>query len=404
MPVDRSQFRALCRARPRADLVAFVAALEEARGRRVDRLGDGRLRVHAPAGLREVAVRSPGGYGADGRDGEDAVVLGVLDTDDPRVRDLDDLHRELCYAVDRPDARRLVATHFDRDPGTLPDPTPLRDRDAGDRRLPSPGWPGVRSGVALAVLGVCVLVVGVAAAVGVPGVLGLPAADASSDPVEPVGVDGSRLTPVPGGGAAQAPADDYPSGISADGAVDPRVVSRVHRVSLDDRSYTARLRYREYENGTLAGRYTERIRVENESHYASRVTSTGTLEGSPMRIATADTYADGSRQYVRANGDRWSLTVRDGDPFLPRVRNYLAWKFSVNDTAVERTPAGVRVRFAGEAYGTDAPVTGSAVVTDGGLVRSLRRSYKLESGTRVVVTLNTTNVDETAVEKPAWVT
>jgi hypothetical protein len=403
VPVDRSHFRALCRSRPRADLVAFVAALEEARGRRVDRLGDGRLRVHAPAGLREVAVRLPGEYGADGRDGKDAVVLGVLDTDDPRVRDLDDLHRELCYAVDRPDARRLVATHFDCDPGTLPDPTPPRDRDAADRRLPSPGWPGVRSGVALAVLGVCVLAVGVAAAVGVPGVLGSPAADASSDPVEPVGVDGSRLTPVPGGGAAQAPADDYPSGISADGAVDPRVVSRVHRVTLDDRSYTARLRYREYENGTLAGRYTERIRVENESHYASRVTSTGTLEGSPMRIATADTYADGSRQYVRANGDRWSLTVRDGDPFLPRVRNYLAWKFSVNDTAVERTPAGVRVRFAGEAYGTDAPVTGSAVVTDGGVVRSLRRSYRLESGTRVVVTLNTTNVDETAVEKPAWV-
>jgi hypothetical protein len=403
VPVDRSHFRALCRARPRADLVAFVAALEEARGRRVDRLGDGRLRVHAPAGPREVAVRSPGEYGTDRRDGEDVVVLGVLDTDDPRVRDLDDLHRELCYAVDRPDARRLVATHLDRHPGTLPDPTPPRDRVADDRRLPSPDWPGVGSGVALAVLGVCVLAVGVAAAVGVPGVLGLPAADASSDPVEPVGVDGSRLTPLPDGASGQASADDYPSGISADGAVDPRVVSRVHRVFLDDRSYATRLSYREYENGSLAGRYTERIRVENESHYASRVTTTGTLEGSPMRIATADTYADGSRQYVRANGDRWSLTVRDGDPFLPRVRNYLAWKFSVNDTAVERTPAGVRVRLAGEAYGTSTPVSGYAAVTEEGLVRSLRRSYELESGTRVVVTLNTTRVGETTVERPAWV-
>ena len=41
MPVDRSQFRALCRERPRRDLVAFVAGLEEARGRAVDRLDDG---------------------------------------------------------------------------------------------------------------------------------------------------------------------------------------------------------------------------------------------------------------------------------------------------------------------------------------------------------------------------
>lgn len=404
MPVDRSQFRAHCRERPRGDLVAFVAALEEARDRSVDRLGDGRLLVHASAGSREVVVRQPGEYGASGLDGADrAVVLGVLDTDDPRVRDLEDLHRELWYAVDRSDARRLVATHFDCDPGALPDPTPPCDRAAADRTLPSPGWlrPTLPSTLALAVLGVCLLLVGVASAVGMG--LGLPAADASADPVEPVGVGDRRLTPVPDVGAGQVSADGYPSGVAANGTVDPRVVSRVHRVSLDDRSYTARLRYREYENGTLAGRYTEWIRVENESRYAARVATNGTLDGSPMRVATADTYADGSRQYVRKDGDKWSLVVRDGDPFLPRVRNYLAWKFSVTDTDVERTEAGVRVRFAGEAYGTSTPVTGYAVVTEEGLVRSLRRSYKLESGARVVVTLNTTQVGETTVEKPAWV-
>jgi len=408
VPVDRSRFRTLCRDRPRGDLVEFVAALEEARGRAVDRLGDGRLRVHTPTGPREVAVRLPGEFGASGLDGADrAVVLGALDTDDPRVRDLDDLHRELCYAVDRADARRLVATHFDCDPGALPDPTPRRDR-GGKKRRPLPvGWPdsGLAPTAALAALGLCVLVVGVAAAVGGAGTLGLPAADDGTDPVEPVGVGDSRLTPVPDGGVGeerQASAGEYPRGVSPDGTVDPRVVSRVHRVTLDDRSYTARLRYREYENGSLAGRYTEVIRVENESHYASRVASNGTLEGAPMRIATTDIYADGSTEYVRKDGDRWSLTVRDGDPFLPRVRNYLAWKFSVNDTAVERTGAGVRVRFAGEAYGTGVPVTGRAVVTEDGLVRSLRRSYELESGTRVVVTLNTTRVGETTVEKPPW--
>ena len=404
MPVDRSHFRALCRKHQPGELVGFVAALAEARDRAVDRLGDRRLRVHAPDGPREVVVRSPGEFGAGGLGGADrAVVLGVLDTDDPRVRDLDDLHRELCYAVDRPDARRLVATHFDRDPGALPDPTPPRDRGGGDRRLPSPGWleSGVPSAVALATLGVCVLVLGVAAAVGVPG--GPPAADAGADPVEPVGIGEAQLTPVPEVGTGQASAEDYPTGISPSGAVDPRVVSRVHRVTLDGRSYTARLSYREYGNGTLSGRYTEVIRVENESHYASRVASNGTLEGAPMRIATADIYADGSREYVRDNGDRWSLTVRDGDPFLPRVRNYLAWKFSVEETTVEPSPAGVRVRFAGEAYGTGTPVTGSALVTERGLVRSLRRTYELESGTRVVVTLNTTQVGETTVEKPAWV-
>jgi hypothetical protein len=400
VPVARSQFRSLCRERPREDLVAFVAGLAEARGRPVDRLGGGRLRVDAPDGPREVAVRQPAEYGADGLDGADrAVVLGVLDTDDPRVRDIDDLHRELCYAVDRSDARRLVATHFGREPGRLPDPTPPRDRDGANRWPPSPGWPGpgVTSAVVLTALGVFVLVVGV------PGAPGLSATDAGSDPVEPVGVDDWGLAPVPEGEGGQASVDDYPTGVSADGTVDARVLSRVHRVTLDDHSYTARLRYREYRNGTLAGRYTEVLQVANESHYASRVATTGSLEGAPMRIATADIYADGSREYVRKDGDQWSLTVRDGDPFLPRVRNYLAWKFSVNETAVERTPTGVRVRFAGDAYGTGTPVTGYAVVTEEGLVRSLRRSYELESGTRVVVTLNTTNVGETTVEKPAWV-
>ncbi len=406
MPVDRSHFRALCRERPRGDLLGFVAALEEARGRAVHRLGDARLRVEGPGLSREVVVRSPSEYGADGLAGADrAVVVGVLDTDDPRVRDLDDLHRELCYAVDRPDARQLVAAHFERNPGELPDPTPPRHRTARDRRLPVSGWlePGLTPTAVAAVLGVCVLVVAVAVAVGGPGALGLTAADTGPEPVEPVGVDDSRLTPVPDSVAGQPSTEDYPSGVSADGTVDARVVSRVHRVYLDGRSYTARLNYREYVNGTLAGRYTERIRVKNESHYASRVTTTGTLEGSPMRVAAADIYADGSREYVRKNGDRWSLTVRDGDPFLPRVRSYLAWKFSVNDTVVERTPPGVRVRFDGEAYGTGVPVTGSAVVTEGGLVRSLRRTYELEGGTRVVVSLNTTNVGETTVEKPAWV-
>lgn len=383
-----------------------MAALEEARSRTVDRLGDSRLRVHTLTGTHDVTVCLPGEYRTGGLGGADrVVVLGVLDADDHRVRDIDDLHRELCYAVDRSDARRLVAAHFDRDPGTLPDPTPPRDRAAGGRGRPAQGWPGPgsQSNLALAVLGVCVLLVGVVAAVGVPGALGLPAADASSAPVEPVEVSGSQLTPAADGRAGQAAVDDYPSGVSPTGTVDPRVVSRVHRVSLDGRSYTTRLRYREYVNGSLAGQYTEQIRVENESHYATRVASTGSLEGAPMRIAAADIYADGSTEYIRKDGDKWSLTVRDGDAFLPRVRSYLAWKFSVNGTTVEQTSAGVRVRFAGEAYGTDAPVSGGAVVTDEGVVRSLHRTYELESGTRIVVSFNTTRVGETTVEAPAWV-
>lgn len=409
VPVNRSRFRTLCRERPRADLVAFVAALEEARGRGVDRLGDGRLRVHTPTGARELCVRSPGEYRAHGPDGADrVVVLGALGAEDSQVRDLDDLHRELCYAVDRADARRLVTAHFDRDPGALPDPAPSGDPTAGSRRRLSPGWPdlGLRPRLALVLLGGCVLLVGVAAAVGVPGTLGLPATDASAEPVEPLEtgeIDEGRLASAADGAGGQSSVDGYPAGISAAGAVDPRVVSRVHRVALDGRSYTANLRYREYENGTLTGRYTERLRVANESHYVSRVTSTGTLEGAPMRVAATDRYADGSREYIRKNGDRWSLAVRDGDPFLPRVRDYLAWKFSVNETAVERTSTGVRVRFAGDAYGTSTPVTGSAVVTEEGVVRSLRRSHRLEGGLRVVVTLNTTQVGETSVEQPAWV-
>jgi hypothetical protein len=408
VPVDRPRFRALCRERPRAELVTFVAALQEARGRPVDRLGDGRLRVHTPAGVREVCVRSPGGYRTHGLDGADrAVVLGVLGTDDPQVQGLDDLHRELCYAVDRVDARRLVTDHLGRDPETLLDPAPSGDPAGSGRRRLSPRWPdlGLSPRLALVLLGGCLLLVGVVAAVGAPGTLGLPTTDASAEPVEPPEtgeLNRSRLAAAdsePGSPSV----DGYPAGVSAAGTVDPRVVSRVHRVYLDGRSYTAQLRYREYKNGTLAGQYTERLRVANESHYASRVRSTGTLEGAPMRVAATDTYADGSREYLRKNGDRWSLAVRDGDPFLPRVRDYLAWKFSVNETAIERTPAGVRVHFAGEAYGTSTPVTGSAVVTEEGLVRSLRRSHELESGARVVVTLNTTQVGETSVEQPAWV-
>ena len=405
VPVDRSQFRALCRERPRRDLVAFVAGLEEARGRAVDRLDDGCLRVHTSTGSRDVAVRSPGEFHAGGTEGADhAVVIGVLDAGDPRVRDLDDLHRELCYAIDRSDARRLVTTHFDRDPGTLPDPTPLRAQAADGRRPPLAGWPrpALSSSRALAVLGLCVLLVGAVAAVGVPGVLGPPATDDSTDPVEPVGVAESRLAPAPDDGTGQAAADDYPAGIVADGTVDPRVVSRVHRVYLDDRPYTAHLHYREYENGTLAGRYTERIRVVNDSHYASRVATTGDLEGAPMRVAASDTYADGDRQYLRANGDRWSVGIRDGDRFLPTVRSYLARQLSVNVTGVDRTAQGVRVTFDGDAYGTETAITGHALVTEEGLVRSLRRTHELDSGTRVVVMFNTTDVGETTVEVPEW--
>lgn len=397
MPVDRSGFRALCRTRSRESLVGFVAALEEARGRRVERFGEARLRVRGPAGARTVAVRTP----ADSTDleADEVVVLGTVG--EPDVRDLDDLHRELCYALDRPDARRLVADHFDRDPETLPDPQPggpAGDTDGG--WLPGLGrldeLPGSAGTLALALVAVLALAAVAAGAAGLPGLGGV---DPATEGVEPVGVDGDRLTPVPDERASPAV---YPDGLSRDGTVEPRVVSRVHRVYLDDRSYTARLSYREYDNGSLAGRYTEVIRVVNDSYYASRVATEGNLTVSPMRVAAADTYADGSTQYVRANGDRWSFAVRDGDPFLPTVRNYLAWKLSMNATAVERTPAGFRVSFAGEAYGTQVPVTGSALVSEQGLVRSLRRSYE-RNGTRVVVVFNTTAVGETTVEAPEWV-
>jgi len=63
----------------------FVAGLAQARGRAVDRLGDGRLRVHTPIGPREIAVRLPGTYRADGAGDADGVVVATRTAFDPEL-------------------------------------------------------------------------------------------------------------------------------------------------------------------------------------------------------------------------------------------------------------------------------------------------------------------------------
>jgi len=403
--------------------VGLVAGLETARGRAVDRLGDGRLRVETPGGVRRVAVRRPGeGVPAEA---DRVVRLGVdagadrQESPDRRVSDVDDLHRELRYAVDRPTASRLVADHLDVDPTAT-----------GGSGAPGGRWSGPSVAVLAAVL-CCLIGVGVVAGTAAVGD-GWAPVDRSGGgdttgagavtPVQPVAVGDAEAARDrgfgdTGGGAvvgeerSGAGVDPAPSvrGLDSGGVGDAWALSAAHRAALADRSYTLRVTYLAFENGSLVGRYTEVIQVEDGSHYRADVDGFGDYGPKPGSIAGADVYADGETRYVRNGGTVRTAPTITGAPFLPTTRRYLGRWLSVEWSAVVATEDGYEVRFAGDPHPAVTNVSGTAEVTEEGVIRSLRREYRRTGsertggGTQMMLTLRLSGVDNTTVERPEWV-
>jgi hypothetical protein len=379
-----------------------VADLEAARGRTVECVGDGRLSVRTADGTRLIVV-SPADPGRHA-DADEVVVRG--EPAGPRAVGPDELHRRLCYAVDREEGRRLVRTHLDRDPEAFDPPGSDRDR---------PAETGGSRAVRL-VAGVVLLAVAVGAAAalavgagGLPGLPGEAATDREPTPVQPVAVATAapgRTTPVaaPERAIATDSAVDYPPGLSADGIADYGRLVRAHRRALAGDAYTVSVSYREFVNGRQTARYTERLTVANGTHYSSRTRQVGRFERPPMRVAGADEYADGSRLYVRTDDRVRVSPVRGSDPYLSTLDRYLGWHLSVNESAVESRADGYRVYVADDPYPTIDNATGVAVVSEDGLIRSLRRQYdRPYSPVRVELRIEVRRVDAATVERPAWV-
>jgi hypothetical protein len=424
---------------------SFVAGLYAARGRTVEREGD-RLVVSTGDRTRRVAVLDEASWtGTVPADADAAVVAADLDDPTPTVTDAASLHQQLLYAVDRADASALLDSHFGRSPESLSSPTvatvaetggdsstasgqETETTDRGDRvasRLPDDPRLAV---VTLAVVG-CLLLSGVLFAIGGLAAGGTsstePALPATTTAVEPSGTDDiepaapdERRTRV----STESPRNDssatvtwadavpaFPPGVTSEGIADERDLVAAHRSILEDNSYHLTLTYREFVDGHATGVHVERIRVASDSRYVVSTTRTGEFHSVPRTIADADRFANGSALFQRED-DRVRVKPlrRDAsDPFLDDVARYLRWYLSVGNAAVEapsRVDGGLyRITTTGDPYPGVQNATGTAFVTDRGLVRDIRRVHDLRSrDVRVVVRMRVTGVGETAVRRPPW--
>jgi hypothetical protein len=248
---------------PRAELLAFVAALERARGATVTTLGPDRLRVDRAGRERVVRVVASGGPGrvrwivrrtlgdplrdrlatAAERDTGSQAAAGDVDVDvlvvtgavggrparpldrdahggrTPVRRDVVDLRERLLYAIDRDQATRVAATHLDvdltagvdDDRGRAGDAPPAGRATIGRKSLRSPGRVGP---TLVAVVVVCAVATG--AAVGplqTPASLTPDAPGPGDRSAGPTGTEQGTDAPDRGGDAASADG----SGLGASG-------------------------------------------------------------------------------------------------------------------------------------------------------------------------------------------
>lgn len=138
-PVGRDAFLAELRALPADRRAAFLAALYEARGRRVERDGT-RLRIGAPD---DLTVLVPDGDPPAAERLAAAGVDAVLALDDEGTGsgrpstggvariDGHEVHRAALYAIDRSDCERLLERFFGRSLASFDDGDGRRDRDIG---------------------------------------------------------------------------------------------------------------------------------------------------------------------------------------------------------------------------------------------------------------------------------
>jgi hypothetical protein len=432
-PLTAEELAALCRESDPETVAGFVAALQAARGRAVE-TADG------PAFVLdgERVVVPGGGRAADA----DVVVTAGRDAGAVDARSLDaaELRDALLYAVDRETADALLREQFDRPLASFEgtDGTVTAAGRAGDGRTPEqpatergaatardPDDAGTRAGAAdgdaaraderrrsrralAATLAVAVVLAALAA--GVPGGLlaGLGAGPGTSGAeVQPAGpgpngswelVGGST----PDGGAATAD-EGLPPGVDASGDVDEERLVAATAAHLRNRSYRVTVTYREFRGGIETAVFSQTARVGNGSRIRVTTARFGTFEDAPPRLVYGDEGVDRRAIVDRDVGGTRERSRAGRDPVLERLSTYLGYYLSVEASRVADRRAvdgtrSVRVVTDGDPWPGVENATGSAVVTEDGLVRMVRRAYgDPNSAVGVVVTIRVSDVGRTNV-------
>jgi hypothetical protein len=201
-----------------------------------------------------------------------------------------------------------------------------------------------------------------------------------------------------------------PPGVASDGTLEPSVLAGETERVLSNTSYRFVLTYRERVEGNTTARWREVATVENGTHFASEVSLLGTPVESPGYIDRTPQYADGT-QYAE-DGETTTVEnrrVSTEDPFLPRILQYIDWFLTVSESrllGVEER-GGVNTTLIGlrdDPWPGVENTTGFAVVSERGVVRAIHRSYNPPGrpGVTVTVTVRVTDVGETTVDRPRW--
>lgn len=374
-----SDLTALLRDADPASVRAFAAGLYEGRGHAVTRTDSGFTTDGADGDVETVVVHTS----ADDPTALPLATASEIVTVDPRtlpdtparIVDVTDLHRQLLYAIDRPQAATLLADTLDRSidsfEGTLdesPEPagspptatgtdetqtevastagterpggttgreqtgtTGVSVRQSSTSGDPSRGIGGTSGEVPSAsvvdsgadgtdrqhrmVLFGAVALLGLAALAG-PGFVGW--AGDSSATIGPVASNGTTAATDSGEeelGVRAIPVNGsgLPPGIDASGAIDERRLGDATEAALGDRSYRVSVTYREFSGRQETAVYSETVRVANESHYSASVTRLGEFERGPTIIAGRDLYAtpSGTTERTVASG-RPQVEFRNG--------------------------------------------------------------------------------------------
>ena len=467
-PLSQSELERLCRAAEPSDLLGFIADLYAARGWTVATkdVGDGVITLKRDGVLHRLGVVTETTV-PDGVD--TVVVVGTevdpgtvsADTS----LDVGDLRNLLLYSIDREQAATVFERWFDQ-PLSAPVRTgqPVDshaasrdDPEQGEQAGHEPAAPAVAATHAaesstygsqpptgsestdasspirnrrfLGLVVGLVLVVGIV--VGAAG-LGLPVTDPAVDnDTTPDTSADTEFTPVPTTGTisiatqatsaseqlasaqpTQIPAEStaFPPGVDRTGITDYQQLIDAHESQLEGRSYRITLSYREVRDGTVTGARTQTVRVENETTYHATSTEFGRVVSPSPSLGDGDVYANGSVEFERTSTGVARRPLRGPGSYRTSLSRYLGWYLSVNESqtvaaSAEGPTSTVRVATDGDPYPGVTDATGTAIVTESGLVTHLYRTHRRpDSQVRVVITLRVTDVGATTVSAPEWAT
>lgn len=413
-PVTREEFADLLRELDPEAFESFVAALWEARGRRIERREGGLIARHDGDEQRLWVATESGDPPAD----TDTLVAPDPEAGGVRTVDADELFDVALYAVDRETADALFREYLGRPP---PDPSPV-DSVAGARRTgtdgdddpatvagESPRRDRERSVRPSTVLLAAAIALAVAVgALGAPAVGGLfppdgqgrAATEAAPPTLEPV-------TSTPGSGA-----DTYPPGMSASGIEDADALIGAHLDVVTGQSYRWIRVRREYVDRRPVASVRERADVASPTVYRTSV-----QRGERGDVTVFERYANGTVQFQQrrdANGTTYSShgigAGPDGKgPYEIDAERRLDRVLGMENTSVAGTETldgrrFYRVRLSGYVWPGIPNASGMVLVGESGFVRRLWLQYALpgESNRAVTVEMRYERVGNVTVSPPPW--